>query len=126
MMTKKVLRTKKKTVKKKKKQTTKKTVKKKPTIKKKSSCHPNQLIVLKRNAYKSGESGNPKGRPKGSRNYKTMIREIVEKEFKPQDIAKLLPKGARDQRFHLMKIAEEAGGKISYKEVMILSLIMKA
>jgi len=53
--------------------------------------------------YKEGVSGNPNGRPKGSRNLSTILRELLDEEIELSD-----------------------GEKKKYKEVIIRKLITKA
>ncbi len=53
--------------------------------------------------FKEGQSGNPAGRPKGSRNLSTILRELLDEEIELSD-----------------------GEKKKYKEVIIRKLITKA
>jgi len=105
---------------------------KKKTVKKKASKyppgkHPNQLEVLRNNAYQKGESGNPSGRPKGSKNLKTIIGNILERELTATELNKLLYKDKKTKEgAHIKQLCDDYGGKITYREAMILRLVVKA
>lgn len=47
----------------------------------KKQLTPGQEKGLKQGQWKSGESGNPNGRPKGSKNLATIIRELEAEDF---------------------------------------------
>jgi len=60
--------------------------------------------ALKKHQFKKGQSGNPNGRPKGKRNVKTVLRELLESQSSTKEYAnplaeqliKIAFKGERD------------------------------
>lgn len=66
--------------------------------------------------FKPGVSGNPKGRPKGSRNRSTIVRQILEMEnILPDEIHKALVKQFPDLKKN-----------ISVEEMMVLVMVRKS
>ena len=58
--------------------------------------------------FKKGQSGNPKGRPKGSRNFSTDLKETLEKLIRITDHGK--PRTVSTQLAALMRLREQALG----------------
>lgn len=70
--------------------------------------------------YKKGQSGNPKGRPKGSKNIKTCINEVLDQEASMNDFDDAKLKDV------VRRLKEEYGKKVTKRDVMYFVLGKKA
>lgn len=87
--------------------------------------NPDSLKNLEKgNRFKKGESGNPAGRPPGSRNFKTVISMLMDQviDLDKADLGKL----DVIMRPMLQQRALELGGPITWREALILMQGVKA
>lgn len=95
--------------------------------------HPNTLKNLQHDkGFKPGQSGNPAGRPPGSRNFKTVIQAVMDSIV---DLDRLFQRqhkrnfgGTHQWEFKhaLLTRAKDLGGDITWREAAILVQAFKA
>lgn len=70
--------------------------------------------------FKKGDIPNPNGRPKGSRNYATVIKELLELNVEIESV------GDSELREKISKLENILGKKLSNREVIVLAQMKKA
>lgn len=83
----------------------------------KNKMNPKSLENLELGKFEPGKSGNPKGREPGSRNTKTVIKEILD------TMAEAEGEGDKEK---ILALSEALGRKLTRRELMIFRQIQKA
>lgn len=78
-----------------------------------------QTDALTEHAFKPGQSGNPAGKPKGSRSFKTVIAEVLELTAQSKDLD-------ADEAALFAKLKAILGREPAYREMMAFRQVAKA
>lgn len=75
--------------------------------------HPNSLKSIKDHGFKPGQSGNPKGRPKGIRYVSEALRELLKDPEVAENLAQELMKRAKKSDSALDILLDRTEGKVT-------------
>lgn len=88
--------------------------------------NPESLKNLTHPGFPKGKSGNPAGRPKGAKNFRTVIKELMDTAVDLADETMYFGKHDAEIRALLQMRAKQLGGEICWREATILIQAMKA
>ena len=75
--------------------------------------HPKSLNAIKRGGFKPGQSGNPKGRPKGIHYVSEALRELLKDPEVAKDLAQELMKRAKKRDSAMDILLDRTEGKVT-------------